>query len=58
MRLPINFSQAVSDDSGLSSVFDLILQTVSADWVYLEEIFNDPRNVMDTLLRRVFEEIV
>lgn len=57
-REPIDFSQTVSNDSGLSSVFDLILKTVSADWVYLEEIFDAPRNVMDTLLRRVFEEIV
>lgn len=57
-RIPIDFSQAPIFDSGLGSVFDLILRTVSADWTYLEEIFEAPRSVMDTLLKKVFEEIV
>lgn len=57
-RNPIDFSKPPNIDSGLESVLDLILRTVSADWVYLEEIFDSPRNVMDTLLKKVFEEIV
>ena len=57
-RIPIDFSQPPTIDSGLESVLDLILKTVSADWVYLEEIFDAPRSVMDTLLKKVFEEIV
>ena len=57
-RIPIDFSKSVSLDQGLSSVFDLILRTVSADWAYLEEIFEAPRSVMDILLKKVFEEIV
>lgn len=58
LRIPIDFSKSVTLDQGLTSVFDLILRTVSADWAYLEEIFEDPRSVMDTLLKKVFEEIV
>lgn len=57
-RIPIDFSKPPSTDSGLESVLDLILRTISADWVYLEEIFDSPRSVMDTLLKKVFEEIV
>lgn len=57
-RVSIDFSMPAQLDSGLLSVFDLILRTISADWVYLEEIFDAPRSVMDTLLKRVFEEIV
>lgn len=57
-RVPIDFSKPAVTDSNLASIFDLILRTVSADWIYLEEIFESPRNVMDTLLKRVFEEIV
>lgn len=57
-RVPIDFSKPAQLDSGLLSVFDLILRTITADWVYLEEIFDAPRSVMDTLLKRVFEEIV
>lgn len=45
-------------DAGLISVFNLIIKTVSADWQYLDEVFESPRSVMDTLLKRVFEEIV
>lgn len=58
MRIPIDFSKTACLDQGLSSDFDLILRTVSADWAYLEEIFEEPRSVMDTLLKKVFEEIV
>ena len=57
-RIPIDFSKPALIDSGLASLFDLILKTISADWVYLEEIFDSPRRVMDSLLKRVFEEIV
>lgn len=40
------------------AVFDLIISTVSADWRYLDEVFEQPKIVMDMLLKGVFEEIV
>jgi hypothetical protein len=40
------------------ALFDLILRTVSADWKYLDEVFESPKTVMDMLLKKVFDEIV
>ena len=42
----------------LLGVFDQILSTLSADWKYLDEVFEEPRSVMNQLLKRVFNDII
>ncbi len=39
-------------------MFDQILSTTTDDWKYLGEVFDDPRSVMDQLLKRAFHDIL
>lgn len=45
-------------DPALTSVFDQIVATSEEDWKYLQEVFENPSQVMDALLTRIFHEPV
>lgn len=57
-RVKIDFTSKYCPDPSLLRVFDQIMTTTTADWKYLGEVFEDPRSVMDQLLKRAFHDII
>ena len=56
--LPLDFSIPEQVDSAIVGVFGQIVATSEEDWKYLQEVFDSPSLVMDTLLTRIFHEPV
>lgn len=57
-RQPISFVECEPVDSTLDTLYKSIVEVVDADWKYVEAVFEQPADVMDALLNRVFHEPV